>query len=176
MECGVDRQPRKIPHFHPQHRHPPPGMTLPRRAWVWLHRLRTSVGLFTPACTNGVWPPLLPVWRRRTNRQPCCPPMSNQSTPTDCMAWRFWTMKQSNGCSTPSPRFSAAKQWFKQLAQKTKKKNRTSQGLLGVSYSVWRDDYATKNVKLVTAIPEWTKSTGESLLLLCRGSSIRLPL
>jgi len=30
-------------------------------------------------------------------------------------------MKQSNGCSTPPPRSSAAEQWFEQLAQKTKK-------------------------------------------------------
>ena len=42
--------------------------------------------------------------------------------PMDCMAWRFWTMRQVNGCSTPAPRSSAAKQWFEQLAQKTKKK------------------------------------------------------
>jgi len=35
----------------------------------------------TPACTNGVWPPLrLRVWRRRTNRRPCRPTMSNPST------------------------------------------------------------------------------------------------
>jgi len=34
---------------------------------------------------------------------------------------RFWTMKQPNGCSTPAPRYSAAKQWFEQLAQKKKK-------------------------------------------------------
>ena len=30
-------------------------------------------------------------------------------------------MRQSNGCSTPAPRSSAAKQWFQQLAQKNKK-------------------------------------------------------
>jgi len=29
-----------------------------------------------------------------------------------CAAWRFWTMRQSNGCSTPAPRSSAANQWF----------------------------------------------------------------
>ena len=36
----------------------------------------------------------------------------------DCMAWWFWTMRQPNGCSTPVPRSSAAKQWLEQLAQK----------------------------------------------------------
>jgi len=30
-------------------------------------------------------------------------------------------MRQLNGCSTPASRSSAAKQWFQQLAQKTKK-------------------------------------------------------
>jgi len=40
----------------------------------------------------------------------------------DYTAWRFWTMRQSNGCSTPAPRSSAAKQWLEQLAQKKKEK------------------------------------------------------
>ena len=40
----------------------------------------------------------------------------------DCTAWRSWTMRQSNGYSTPAPRSSAAKQWLEDLAQK--KKNR----------------------------------------------------
>jgi len=43
----------------------------------------------------------------------------------DCMAWRFWTMRQPNGCSTPAPRSSAAKQWFEELAQTMKKKTST---------------------------------------------------
>ena len=38
--------------------------------------------------------------------------------PLDCTAWRFWTMRQPNGCSTPAPKSSAAKQWIKELAQK----------------------------------------------------------
>ena len=44
--------------------------------------------------------------------------------PIDYMAWRFWTMRQTNGCSTPALRSSAAKQWFEQLAPKKKKKNK----------------------------------------------------
>jgi len=40
----------------------------------------------------------------------------------DTTAWRFWTMRQLIGCSTSAPRFSAAKQWLEELAQKNKKK------------------------------------------------------
>jgi len=38
----------------------------------------------------------------------------------DCTAWRFSTMRQPNGCSTPAPKSSAAKQWIEELAQKKK--------------------------------------------------------
>jgi len=63
-----------------------------------------------PALKNGdrllcrLW-----VWCKRTNRRPCCPPISNPSTsPSDCTASWFWTMWQSNGCWTPAPRSNAA--------------------------------------------------------------------
>ena len=42
--------------------------------------------------------------------------------PMDCTAWRFWTMRQPNGCSTSAPRSSAAKLLLEQLAQKKKKR------------------------------------------------------
>jgi len=41
--------------------------------------------------------------------------------PTECTAWRFWTMRQPNGCSTPAPKSSVAKV-KEELAQKKKKK------------------------------------------------------
>jgi len=90
LEHGVDGQPHKTPHFHPRHQHPPPifwndppkkslGLAKPPP-----HRCRTFPLLlvqmgYGPLC--GLW-----VWRRRTNRRPCCPPMSNPST----SPWTAW--------------------------------------------------------------------------------------
>ena len=86
MECRVDGQPHKTPHFHPRHRHPPewpsqeePGSGLTASAPV--------SDVSAPACTNGVdllcglW-----VWRRRTNHRPYCSPASNPST----SPWTAW--------------------------------------------------------------------------------------
>ena len=63
----------------------PAGMTLPKRAWVRLNRLRTSV---TPACTNGVWPPLRSVSVAQKNKQSTMLSSNVQSIyfPMDCMA------------------------------------------------------------------------------------------
>ena len=52
----------------------------------------------------------------------------------DCTAWRFWTMRQSIGCSTPASRSSTAKQWFEELTQKMNKKS-TSETF---NTSLWR--------------------------------------
>jgi len=38
--------PTRPPHFNSRYRYTPPGLTLPRRAWVQLNRFRTGVGLF----------------------------------------------------------------------------------------------------------------------------------
>jgi len=57
-----------------------------------------------PACTNGVWPPLRPVCVVQNK-----PSIMSSSTvqyiepPTDYTAWRFWTMRKPNGCSTAAP-------------------------------------------------------------------------
>jgi len=72
------------------------------------------------ACTNGVWPPLRPVRVSVAQNKPSTMLSSNVQSidlPTDYTAWRFWTMRQPNGCSTPTPKSSAAKQWMKELAQ-----------------------------------------------------------
>ena len=73
-----------------------------------------------PACTNKVWPPLR---SESVKNKPSTMLSSNVQSidlHMDCMVWRCWTMWQSNGCSTPVPRSSAAKQWFEQLAEKKK--------------------------------------------------------
>ena len=63
-----------------------------------------------PACTNGVCPPLRPVSVAQKNKPSTMLSSNVQSIDLlmDCMAWRFWTIRQSNGCSTPAPRSSAA--------------------------------------------------------------------
>ena len=79
--------------------------------WPELKSLPNADNNWLKQVTCEFWPV------RRTNGRPCCPPMSNPLTPTDCTAWRFWTMRQRNVCSTPAPKSSPAKQWVKELAQ-----------------------------------------------------------
>ena len=69
------------------------------------------------ACTNGIWPPLRPVSVAQKNKPSTMLSSNFQSIDLsmDWMAWRCWTMRQLNGCSTSTPRSSAAKQWFQQL-------------------------------------------------------------
>jgi len=76
-----------------------------------------------PACTNGVRPPLQPVSVAQKNKSSTMLSSNVQciDLPMDCMAWRFWTMRQLNGCSTSAPRSSAANQWFEELLQKKKR-------------------------------------------------------
>jgi len=134
MECGVDRQPHKTPHFHPRHQHPPPRMTLLRIAWVWLNCLRTGVRHSAPACTNGVGPPLQPVSVVQKNKPSTMLSSNVQSIdlPVNCMAWWFWMMRQSNGCSTPALRPSVAKQ----VVSTTSSKEEEEFNLMGGDSSV----------------------------------------
>jgi len=80
LECGMGGQPYKTPHFHHRHRHPLSGVTLPRRAWVRLNRLRAGVTFPLLLVQMGHGLCGLWVWCRRTSRRPFCPPMSNPST------------------------------------------------------------------------------------------------
>ena len=45
MECGVGGQPHKTRIFIPDIGTHSAGVTLPRRAWVQLDRLRTGIGI-----------------------------------------------------------------------------------------------------------------------------------
>jgi len=95
---------------------------IPRRAWVRLNGLRTSVGRFRSFLYKWVWP-LLQLVSVAKKYKPSTTLSSNvQSIDLlmDRMAWRFWTMRQSNGCSTPATRSRAIKQWLEELAQKKK--------------------------------------------------------
>ena len=79
-------------------------------------------GVSAPVCTNRVRPPLRPVNVAQKNKPSIM--LSFNVQPIDllmnCTAWRLWMIRQSNGCSTPAPSTSVAKQWLEQLAQKKK--------------------------------------------------------
>jgi len=152
MECGIGGQPHKTPYYTGTHL---PVMTLPRKSWVRFNRLRTGVGLSAPACTNGVWSPLRPVSVGQNK-----PWTLSSSTvqaidlPTDYTAWRFWTMKQPNGCSTPASMSRQASSGQKKNSLKRKKKkkllftfclNRSMVGVIcGYWQIYWRKDFSTE--------------------------------
>jgi len=79
-------------------------------------------GVSAPAWTNGVWPPLRPVSVALKNKPSTMLSSNVQSIDLRMVgtAWWFWTMRQPNGCSTPAPKSTAAKQWCEGLAQKKK--------------------------------------------------------
>ena len=72
-----------------------------------------------PACTNEVWPPLRSVSLVQKSK-PSTMLSSNVQSIDLPTAWWFWTMRQPNGCSTPAPKSSAAKQWIKEELAQTK--------------------------------------------------------
>jgi len=90
--------------------------TLPRTSWVQLNFLLTGVGRFLPCLYkwSSVWPPLRPVSVAQKNKPSTMLSYNVQSIDIlmDRTAWRLWTMRQSNDCSTPVPRSSAAWQWL----------------------------------------------------------------
>ena len=86
MECALDGQPYKTPRFQTRHRHPPndPPKKSLGQAQPPPHRCRTFSLLLLQMRYGLLWG--LWVWRRRTNRRPCCSPMSNPST----SPWTVW--------------------------------------------------------------------------------------
>jgi len=128
MECGLGGQPTALRIFIPDTGTHPPGMTLARKAWVRLNRLRTGVGHFRSCLYKWGTASFAACEWAQKNKQPTVWSFNVQSIdlPIDCMTWRFWTMRQSNCCSAPSPRSSAAKQWFEQLAQAKEEEGRNA--------------------------------------------------
>ena len=91
----------------------PPGMSLLRTACVRLNCLRTGVRrfqsclhkwsmAFSETCECGAEDQIVDHY---------CLPISNPLTSTWSTAWRFWMMRQSTGCSIPTPGSSVTNQW-----------------------------------------------------------------
>jgi len=97
-----------------------------RTTWVRLNRLRPGVERFH--CCLYRWDMASSrTWECDAEEQTVdhlvlqCP---IHRPPHGLHLWRFWTMRQSNGCLTLAARSSAAYQWFEELDQKKTKKPR----------------------------------------------------
>ena len=91
----------------------PPGMALPRTAQVRLDRLHIRLGRFRSCLHKWNIAPSAScdLWRRRTDRWPCCPSLSNPAAIDLCIAWRFW-MTTMEWLLNTWPRSSAVNQWI----------------------------------------------------------------
>jgi len=136
-------------------------VTIPRRAWVRLNRLRTGVGRFRSYLYKWCVASCA-VCECGAEEQPSTMLSSNVQSidfPMDWTAWRFWTMRQLNGYSTPAPRSGAVKQWLKQqLAQTTKKSSKTKIAELLSMQTIKR------SVEYANAIVDVTNSTYTNML------------
>jgi len=85
MECGVSGLPHKTPHFNSRHRYIPPSQEEPGSGLTASAPVSDVSAL---ACTNGVWPPLLPVSVVQKNKPSTMTPSNVQyiDLSTDCMA------------------------------------------------------------------------------------------
>jgi len=83
-----------------------------------------------PACTDGEWPSLLPVSVAQKNKPSTMLSLNVQPIELlmECKAWRFWTKRQSNGCTTLARdlvRLSSGwKNWLKRKSASTWIKSR----------------------------------------------------
>ena len=120
MERGVGGQPHKTPHFNSGHRHTHTRNDPPKKslgpAWPPRHRCWT-LPLLLVQTEHGLLCGLMSVAQKNKPSTMLSSNVQSIDLHTDCMAWRFWTNRQPNGCSTPAPKSSAAKQWIKELAQ-----------------------------------------------------------
>ena len=104
MECGLGGQSTRLRIFIPDTGEYSSRVTLPRRAWVRLNCLRIGVVRFY-SC----------LYKWRMALSPACECGAEEQTVEHvvlqcpihwhphvgyCTAWHFWTMRQSNGCST----------------------------------------------------------------------------
>jgi len=70
----------------------PLGMALLRTARFRLDRLHIRLGRFRYCLHKWIMAlsAACDLWRRRPDRWPCCPSLSNPSGIDLCVAWRFW--------------------------------------------------------------------------------------
>jgi len=111
--------PTRLRTFIPETGIHPPGMTLPRIAWVRLNRLRTGVWRFR-SCLHKWGMASFAACECGTEDQTIdhrCLPMSIPSTSTWSTAWRFWMMRQLIGWSRPVLRCSGLSRGLKELTQ-----------------------------------------------------------
>jgi len=121
--CYSSRDRSFIPGTHP------PGMTRQEQHGSGLTASAPVSDISALAYTNGAWPLLGLVNVGQRNKQLTMLFFTVLSIDLlmDCTAWRFWMMQQSNGCSTPAPRFSVAKQWFERTSIYDKEARRPTQ-------------------------------------------------
>jgi len=105
-----DRTTPQSADLHPQHRNLPSRNDPPMKSLgpAGLTASAPVSDVSAPACTNGLSPSLRPVSVAQKNKQSTMFSSNVQciDLPMDCMAWRFWTMRQSKGCSTPARDFA----------------------------------------------------------------------
>ena len=116
MECGVGGNPTRLRTFIPDTGTSPQEWPSQEEPGSGLTASALVSDVSALACTNGVWTPLRPVSVAQKNKPSTMSSSNVQSIDllTDCTTWRFWTMRQRNGCSTPAPKSSAAKQRIKE--------------------------------------------------------------
>ena len=113
-----------------------------------------------PACTNGVWPLLRPVSVAQKHKPSTMSSSNVQSIdlPTDCTDWRFWTMRQPNGCSTPALKSSVAKQWMEEeLTQKEEGSIHLYKALWKHEPVPWQTIFKYSGRAILTSACRWQK-------------------